>query len=281
MTQEGKKPEGRQSRRRYSADERIKLLDEADQPGESISTVARKHGISPSVMFRWRLLRESGALSGLKADEDLVPASEMKAARAKIRELQRLRKEDRGERDPQGRAGVRAGKRTAIAVAVASTGRRRMTTVAKAFGVARSHLVSRVQSPLAAAQAPACAAHRGQEPPSAGGVKVVGGEVGGDLTPPSTVADAELLQEVRSVITSRATYGYPQSPARRFCRSAGYRVSQVIRKRVEEIFGWAKTVGGFRKTRVKRREKTWSAGYWVMAAYNLSRMARLLRPTSA
>ncbi len=69
-----------------------------------------------------------------------------------------------------------------------------------------------------------------------------------------------------------------RSPARRFCRSAGYKVSQVIRKRVEEIFGWAKTVGGFRKTRVKGREKTWHAGYWVMAAYNLSRMARLLSP---
>ena len=90
MTQEGKKPEGRPTRRRYSVEERIKLLDEADLPGESISTVARKHGISPSVMFRWRQLRESGAMTGLKADEELVPASEMKAARAKIRELQRL-----------------------------------------------------------------------------------------------------------------------------------------------------------------------------------------------
>jgi transposase len=89
MTQEAKK-EGRQKRRRYSVEERIKLLDEADKPGESISTVARKHGISPSVLFRWRQLRESGATTGLKADEELVPASELKAARAKIRELQRM-----------------------------------------------------------------------------------------------------------------------------------------------------------------------------------------------
>ena len=62
----------------------MKLLDEADQPGESISTVARKHGVSPSVMFRWRQLRELGAMTSLKADEELVPASEMRAARAKI-----------------------------------------------------------------------------------------------------------------------------------------------------------------------------------------------------
>ena len=90
MTQEARRPEGRQTRQRYSVEERVKLLDEADQPGESISTVARKHGVSPSVMFRWRQLRESGAMTGLKADEELVPASEMRAARTKIRELQRL-----------------------------------------------------------------------------------------------------------------------------------------------------------------------------------------------
>lgn len=90
MTQEGSKPEARRARRQYSVEERIKLLDEADKPGESISTVARRHGISPSVMFRWRQLRESGAMTSLKADEELVPASEMRAARAKIRELQRL-----------------------------------------------------------------------------------------------------------------------------------------------------------------------------------------------
>jgi transposase len=89
MTQEEKKPEKR-TRRQYSVEERIKLLDAADAPGESISTIARKHGVSPSVMFRWRHLRESGAMTSLKADEELVPASEMRAARTKIRELQRL-----------------------------------------------------------------------------------------------------------------------------------------------------------------------------------------------
>ena len=36
----------------------------------------------------------------------------------------------------------------------------------------------------------------------------------------------------------------------------GYAVSQRIRKRVEEIFGWVKTVGGFRRTRFKGRERT-------------------------
>jgi hypothetical protein len=37
---------------------------------------------------------------------------------------------------------------------------------------------------------------------------------------------------------------------------AGYRLSQRIRKRVEEIFGWLKTVGGLRRRRYRGRERT-------------------------
>jgi hypothetical protein len=66
-------------------------------------------------------------------------------------------------------------------------------------------------------------------------------------------------------------------PARRFVRSAGYRISQVIRKRVEEIFGWGKSVAGLRRTKLKGRTKTWDSGYLIMAAYNLTRMTRLLK----
>jgi transposase/IS5 family transposase len=56
---------------------------------------------------------------------------------------------------------------------------------------------------------------------------------------------------------------------------AGYDTSQRIRKRVEEIFGWMKTVGGFRRTRYRGLARSQLAGYLVAAAYNLVRMARL------
>ena len=56
----------------------------------------------------------------------------------------------------------------------------------------------------------------------------------------------------------------------------GYRVSQKIRKQVEEIFGWMKTVGGFRRSRYRGVERTGLAGYLVATAYNLVRMANLL-----
>ncbi len=55
----------------------------------------------------------------------------------------------------------------------------------------------------------------------------------------------------------------------------GYAISQCIRKRVEEIFGWMKTVGVFRKTRYRGLERVDFAGYLVASAYNLVRLARL------
>ena len=55
----------------------------------------------------------------------------------------------------------------------------------------------------------------------------------------------------------------------------GYAVSQRIRKRVEEIFGWIKTVGNFRRTRYRGVERTSFAAYLVGAAYNLLRIAKL------
>ena len=61
----------------------------------------------------------------------------------------------------------------------------------------------------------------------------------------------------------------------RTTRHAGYKVSQRIRKRVEEIFGWIKTVGEGRKLRYKgiARNQLWME--LTVAAYNLVRMAKL------
>ncbi len=61
----------------------------------------------------------------------------------------------------------------------------------------------------------------------------------------------------------------------RTTRHQSYTISQRIRKRIEEIFGWTKTVGGFRKTRYRGTERTQLAAWWVGAAYNLVRMAKL------
>jgi transposase len=63
---------------------------------------------------------------------------------------------------------------------------------------------------------------------------------------------------------------------RRTTRHPGYAVSQRIRKRVEEIFGWSKTVGCFRKTRFRGLSRTQLAAHLVAAAYNLLRISKLM-----
>ena len=61
----------------------------------------------------------------------------------------------------------------------------------------------------------------------------------------------------------------------------GYKISQRKRKRVEEIFGWLKTVGGMRKTRFIGEARTQIAAYLSAAAYNLLRIAKLQSAGSA
>ncbi|NMO23673.1 transposase [Pyxidicoccus fallax] len=82
--------EGSKRRRRYSAEEKLRLVAECEAPGSSVSLVARKYGISSSLLFRWRQLKESGGVSGLQAGEAVVPESEVQALKAQVRELQRL-----------------------------------------------------------------------------------------------------------------------------------------------------------------------------------------------
>jgi transposase len=63
---------------------------------------------------------------------------------------------------------------------------------------------------------------------------------------------------------------------KRTTRHAGYKVSQIRRKRVEEVFGWLKTVGMLRKTRHRGVLKVGWVFTFAAAAYNLVRMRNLL-----
>lgn len=86
----------------------------------------------------------------------------------------------------------------------------------------------------------------------------------------------ELRQRKVTPHVAQNTSGRRSAIDQRTTRHAGYRVSQRIRKRVEEIFGWMKTVGGFRRTRYRGLNRTGLAGYLVGTAYNLVRLARLI-----
>jgi transposase len=56
----------------------------------SISYVARQHGLSPGLVFRWRRLMSEGGKEAIRADDDVVPASEARRLEERVRELERL-----------------------------------------------------------------------------------------------------------------------------------------------------------------------------------------------
>ena len=63
----------------------------------------------------------------------------------------------------------------------------------------------------------------------------------------------------------------------RTTRHAGYEASQVVRKRIEEHFGWGKTVGHIRQTMYRGLRRVDQHFKLTMTASNLVRMARMLR----
>jgi transposase len=66
----------------------------------------------------------------------------------------------------------------------------------------------------------------------------------------------------------------------RTTRHESYRTSQRIRKRIEEGFGWLKTIGGLHKSRFVGRDKTDWAFTFAVAAYNLVRLPKLFAETA-
>jgi transposase len=77
-------------RRRFSTELKLAVVAETMQPGMSISYVARRHGLSPSLLFRWRRLMSEGGTEAVRADEAVVAASEVRRLQERVRELERL-----------------------------------------------------------------------------------------------------------------------------------------------------------------------------------------------
>ena len=97
----------------------------------------------------------------------------------------------------------------------------------------------------------------------------LGGDKGYDVA--KFVGDLKARNVTPHVAVKEATTRLDQ----RTLRHEGYRISQVVRKRIEEIFGWCKTVGNFRRTRYKGVDRTQHAAFMVGAAFNLIRIAKL------
>ena len=100
----------------------------------------------------------------------------------------------------------------------------------------------------------------------------VGGDKGYDT--------ADFVMELRELgavpHVAQNTKGRRSAIDGRTTRHPGYAVSQRIRKRIEEVFGWTKTVAGQRKTRFRGLPRVRWAFTFAMAAYNLIRLPKLL-----
>jgi transposase len=91
---------------------------------------------------------------------------------------------------------------------------------------------------------------------------------------------ADFVEELRTINvrphvaqnTSRRRSAIDQ----RTTRHAGYAASQRLRKRIEEAFGWIKTIAGLRKTKLRGRPKVDWAFTFAAAAYNLVRAPKLI-----
>src|SRR3954469_22768716 len=79
-----------QLRRRWSAAEKVRLVEEAMQPGSSVSFVARRYGLSPSLLFRWKRRMIEGGHEAVQADEDVVGTSKVRELERRVRDLERL-----------------------------------------------------------------------------------------------------------------------------------------------------------------------------------------------
>jgi transposase len=87
------------------------------------------------------------------------------------------------------------------------------------------------------------------------------------------------LIEKRTAAHVACNANHPVGLGRGVLESPAYRASQIVRKRIEQFFGWGKTVGGLRKTRLRGVRRNAQLLYLTASAYNLLRISRLCPTT--
>ena len=81
---------GSARRRRWSTEQKLRIIEESFAPGETVSSVARRNGVAPNLLFRWRRLMNEGGVSAVGSDEPVVGSSQLRRLEERVRELERL-----------------------------------------------------------------------------------------------------------------------------------------------------------------------------------------------
>ena len=81
---------GKARRRRWSTQDKLRMIEETLLPGESISAVARRHGVVPNLLYRWRRLMTEGGTVAIEADDRVTGNQDVRKLEERVRELERL-----------------------------------------------------------------------------------------------------------------------------------------------------------------------------------------------
>jgi transposase len=77
-----------QRRRRWTPEQKLEIVKQTNEPGSSVSMVARQFGITAAQLFQWRKAYLQGSLMAVGANENVVPASELQEAMRRIKQLE-------------------------------------------------------------------------------------------------------------------------------------------------------------------------------------------------
>ncbi|AYC99597.1 transposase [Neorhizobium sp. NCHU2750] len=77
-------------RRRWTPEQKLTIIEQSFEPGETVSSAARRHGVAPNLLYRWRRLLSEGGAAAVGSDEPVVGNSEVKKLEDRVRELERM-----------------------------------------------------------------------------------------------------------------------------------------------------------------------------------------------
>ena len=76
-------------RRRWSATEKLRIVEETLDERTSISVVARRNGVAPNLLYRWRRLMLEGGSVAVTGDDEVTSNKLVRQMEERIRELER------------------------------------------------------------------------------------------------------------------------------------------------------------------------------------------------